>query len=226
MSTILWKIQISCKNNYLFNQEALSLVFRGKFIDHLTRAVGCNNLGFGDGYQLFKNKLYTHKWVVSVREPIKQPEYVLEYLARYTHRTAIANSRIKTLHDGRVTFNTKDRKKNKIVPITVTAVEFIRRFLLHSLPKRFVRIRHYGFLSNRNRKANLNHIRRLLKLPAQLITMAVSLKDMMLKLTGTDITQCPCCKKGRMQLVAEIPMYGGKHPYNFIPTTSHITIYT
>lgn len=136
---------------------------------------------------------------------------------RATHRTAIANSRIKTLHDGRVTFNTKDRKKNKIVPITITAVEFIRRFLLHSLPKRFVRIRHYGFLANRNRKANLNRIRRLLKLPAQLFgEVATSLKDMMLKLTGTDITKCPYCQKGRMQRVAEIPMGGGKHPYDFI----------
>jgi len=208
---------IPCKNNYLFNQEALSLVFRGKFINHLTCAVRSHNLGFSDKYQLFKSKLYTHKWVVSVREPIKQPEHVLEYLARYTHRIAIANSRIKTLHDGRVTFNTKDRKKNKIVPIAVTAVEFIRRFLLHSLPKRFVRIRHYGFLANRNRKANLNRIRRLLKLPSHLFSkIATSLKDMMVKLTSTDITLCPCCKKGKMQLVAEIPMYGGKHPYNFI----------
>lgn len=208
---------IPCKDNYLFNQKALSLVFRGKFVEHLTRAVRCNNLSFGNGYQSFKSKLYTHKWVVSVREPIKQPEHVLEYLARYTHRTAIANSRIKTLHEGRVTFNTKDRKKNKIVPITVTAVEFIRRFLLHSLPKSFVRIRHYGFLANRNRQANLNRIRGFLKLPSQLFgKIPTSLKDMMLKLTGTDITKCPCCKKGRMQRVAEIPICGGKHPYDFI----------
>jgi hypothetical protein len=90
------------------------------------------------------------------------------------------------------------------------------QFLLHSLPKRFVRIRHYGFLANRNRKANLAHIQHLLKLPAQLLKETVSLKDMMLKLTGTDITQCPCCKKGRMQLIAEIPMASGKHPYDFI----------
>jgi len=208
---------IPCNHNYLFNQQALSLVFRGKFIDHLTRAARCNHLNFAGGYQPLKNKLYTHKWVVSVRDPIKQPEHVLEYLARYTHRTAIANSRIKTLHDGTVTFSTKDRKKNQIIPIRVTAVEFIRRFLLHSLPKRFVRIRHYGFLANRNRKANLNRIRRLLKLPAQLFgKIATSLKDMMLKLTGTDITKCPCCQKGRMQRVAEIPMGGGKHPYDFI----------
>ena len=206
---------IPCKKNYLFNQEALSLVFRGKFIDRLTRAVRCGTLCSGQGYQPFKNKLYTHKWVVSVREPIKQPEQVLQYLARYTHRVA-ANSRITAVDDSQVTFNTKDRKKNKIIPITITAVEFIRRFLLHSLPKRFVRIRHYGFLANRNRKANLAHIQHLLSLPAQSLKESVSLKDMMLKLTGTDIMQCPCCKKGRMQLIAEIPMAGGKHPYDFI----------
>jgi hypothetical protein len=207
---------LTCKNNYLFNQQALSLVFRGKFIDHLTRAARCKKLCFGPGYPRFKNRLYDHKWVVSVREPIKKPEQVLQYLARYTHRTAIANSRITAFDDNRVTFNTKDRKQNKIIPISITAVEFIRRFLLHSLPKRFVRIRHYGFLANRNRKTNLAQIRHLLKLPAQLLKKTASLKEMMLKLTGTDITRCPCCKKGRMQLIAEIPMAGGKHPYSFI----------
>lgn len=207
---------LPCKNDYLFNQQALSLVFRGKFIDHLTRAVRCNKIRFSQPYPPFKNKLYTHKWVVSVREPIKKPEQVLQYLARYTHRVAIANSRITALDDHRVTFNTKDRKQNKTIPISITAVEFIRRFLLHSLPKRFVRIRHYGFLANRNRKINLAHIRRLLRLPAQLLKKAASLKEMMRQLTGTDITQCPCCKMGRMKLIAEIPMAGGKHPYSFI----------
>ena len=205
---------IPCKDNYLFNQEALSLVFRGKFIDQLTRTVRCGKLSFGNSYQTFKNKLYTHKWVVSVREPIKQPYHVLEYLARYTHRIAIANSRITSLNDARVTFNTKDRKKNKIVPITITAVEFIRRFLLHSLPKGFVRIRHYGFLANRNRKANIALIRRLLKLPSQFVKMAASLEDMMLKLTGVDITLCPCCKKGKMYLVEEIPKFRARAPNN------------
>ena len=182
-----WNQWIPC-NDYLFNQEALSLVYRGMFIDYMEQALRSGKLKFNARFKQFKKTLYTKNWVVSVREPIKQPEYVLEYLARYTHRIAIANSRIKTLHDGRVTFNTKDRKKNKIVPITVTAVEFIRRFLLHSLPKRFVRIRHYGFLANRNRKANLNRIRRLLKSPPQLFgKTAISLRDMMVKLTGTDI---------------------------------------
>ena len=107
---------LPCKKNYLFNQEALSLVFRGKFIDHLTRAVEQGEISFADGYESFKSQLYTHKWVVSVRKPIKRPYHVLEYIARYTHRVAIANSRIKSLGQGKVTFNTKDRKKDKIVP--------------------------------------------------------------------------------------------------------------
>jgi len=76
--------------------------------------------------------------------------------------------------------------------VTITAVEFIRKFLLHSLPKRFVRIRHYGFLANRNHRANLKLIRKLLKVSVETAKSQSSLKQMMLKLTGTDITICPC----------------------------------
>ena len=149
-----------------------------------------------------------------VRDPVKCPEHVLEYLARYTHRVAIANSRIKSLKDGMVTFTAKDRKKNRIEPVTISAVEFIRRFLLHSLPKGFVRIRHYGFLANRNRRTNLKVIRKLLKLPTQLAKTQASLEEMMLQLTGIDITTCPCCNKGQMQLLAEIPSYRARAPNN------------
>jgi len=207
---------IPCKDAYLFSQQALSLLFRGKFIDLLTRAIRCSKLNLGQGYQQFKHTLYHHKWVVSVREPITQAHHVLEYLARYTHRVAIANSRLVSLEDGRVSFRYKDRKNNRLKETTISAVTFIRRFLLHTLPQGFVRIRHYGFLATRDRTANLNLIRCVLKLPSQLRTMAHCLQKMMLKLTGIDITRCPCCKKGRMQLVAEIPRPNGTHPYNFI----------
>ena len=207
---------IPCKNNYLFNQEALSLVFRGKYIDLLTRAIKMGKLKFNEKYQHLKDKLYTHKWVVSVREPIKQAEQVLEYLARYTHRVAIANSRLVAMDDGMVTFRYKDRKNNRLKQTTISAVEFIRRFLTHTLPKGFVRIRHYGFLANRNRKANLIHIRRLLNLHRQVLKTTASLKDMMLQLTGIDITQCPCCNNGRMLLVAKIPRYRARSPNNLI----------
>jgi hypothetical protein len=203
------------KNDYLFNQQALSRVFRAKFMQRLGHVRKTGALKFtAAAYGNFKNVLYAKNWVVSVRDPVNQPEHVLEYLARYTHRVAIANSRIKTLKDAMVTFTAKDRKKNRIAPITISAVEFIRRFLLHSLPKGFVRIRHYGFLANRNRRANLKVIRKLLKLPSQTAKTQASLEEMMLQLTGTDITTCPCCNKGKMKLLAEIPMYRARAPNN------------
>lgn len=204
------------KEDYLFNQEALSLVFRGKFMDRLKRNISQGKLEGDLPYQQLKGKLYKNKWVVSVREPIKQPQHVLEYIARYTHRVAIANSRITDFKDNMVSFRYKDRKNNVFKKTTIDAVQFIRRFLLHTLPQGFVRIRHYGFLANRNRKANLNFIRGLLQVPSQWLKITHSLREMMLKITGIDITLCPCCKKGRMQPVADIPRHNGKHPHSFI----------
>jgi hypothetical protein len=214
---------ISAKNTYLFNQEALSLVFRGKFIDSLTRTIRRGKLDVGQPYQQFKAPLYKHKWVVSVRKPIKEPQHVLEYLARYTHRVAIANARLTALEDGNVSFRYKDRKNNSLKTATISAVEFIRRFLLHSLPAGFVRIRHYGFLANRNRTANLNSIRRLFHLPSQLLKTSPSLKELMAKLTGIDITRCPCCHKGTMHPVAHIPRHRPQHPHGLIRPPNLLT---
>ena len=195
-----------CKGNYLFNKEALSLVFRGKFMDLVSRACQCENLKFAGGeYKKLKTRLYEKKWIIDVRDPVKRPEHVLEYLARYTHRVAIANSRITAFKDGMVTFKIKNRKKNRTEQVTLTAVEFIRRFLLHSLPKRFVRIRHYGFLANRNRSANLSTIRQLMGLSDPPEKQITSVEEMMRQLTGIDITVCPCCRKGKMRLLFEIP---------------------
>jgi hypothetical protein len=204
---------LSIKNDYLFNEEALSRVFRGKFIERLGRVRKTGALKFtGKAYGNFKNMLYTKNWVVSVRDPVKRPEHVLEYLARYTHRVAIANSRIKKLKNGMVTFTAKDRKKKRTETITITAVEFIRRFLLHSLPRGFVRIRHYGFLANRNRNEYLNTIRDLMGVSAPPEKEVASLEELMLQLTGTDITTCPCCNNGKMQFFAQIPKYRARPP--------------
>ena len=204
---------IECKNDYLFNQHALSLVFRGKFIQRMSQACRSEKIHFSDNcYENLKNTLFNKKWVVSVRDPVKRPEYVLEYLARYTHRVAIANSRIKAFKDGMVTFTAKNRKKNSTELITISAVEFIRRFLLHTLPKGFVKIRHYGFLANRNRTKNLKKIRRLLGLAIPAVKDILPLKEMMQNLTGIDITICPCCNTGKMKLYAEIPKYRARAP--------------
>ena len=203
----------SCKGNYLFNKKALSMVFRGKFMHYMNHARQCEKLTLtGNEYKKLKNTLYAKKWIVDVRDPVKNPEHVLEYLARYTHRVAIANSRIKAIKEDMVTFTAKDRKKNKTEPVTITAVEFIRRFLLHCLPKGFVRIRHYGFLANRNRSANLNTIRRLMGLSLPPTKEMTSLEEMMQKLTGIDITICPCCSNGKMHVFAQIPKYRARPP--------------
>ena len=205
---------VPVKNGYLFNEEALSRVFRGKFMEKMahvrkTGAIKFTIRAYGD----FRSMLYTKNWVVSVREPVKRPERVIDYLARYTHRVAIANSRIKKLENGMVSFTAKNRKKQRIDTITITAVEFIRRFLLHSLPRGFVRIRHYGFLANRNRNENLNSIRReLMGFSVHSEKEVASIEEMILQLTGVDITVCPCCTKGKMQFFAEIPKARARPP--------------
>jgi hypothetical protein len=204
---------IPCKGNYLFNKDALSLVFRGKFMERMSHACQCEKLKFnGNDYKKLKNKLYEKTWIIDVRDPIKSPEHILEYLARYTHRVAIANSRITALKEGKVTFKIKNREKNRKEKVTITAVEFIRRFLLHSLPRGFVRIRHYGFLANRDRSANLKIIRQLMGLSVPAKKERTCVKEMMLQLTGIDLTACPCCNKGKMQLLAEIPKCRARPP--------------
>ena len=208
---------LSVKNDYLFNEEALSRVFRGKFMEHLDHVRKTGAIKFtGRAYGNFKNMLYAKNWVVSVRDPVKRPEHVLQYLARYTHRVAIANSRIKKLEDGMVSFTAKNRKKQRTETITITAVEFIRRFLLHSLPSGFVRIRHYGFLANRNRNENLNTIRNLMGVSSPPEKEVACLEEMMLQLTGTDITTCSCCSKGKMHFFAEIPKCRARPPSHLI----------
>lgn len=204
---------IECKNDYLFNQDALSRVFRGKFMQQMSQACKSEKIKFADNsYKQLKSTLFTKKWVVSVRDPVKHPQYVLEYLARYTHRVAIANSRIKALKDGMVTFSAKNRNKNRTELITISAVEFIRRFLLHSLPKGFVKIRHYGFWANRNRAKNLKSIQLLMGLAATAVKDILPLEEMMQKIAGIDITICPCCNTGKMQFYAQIPQYRARSP--------------
>jgi hypothetical protein len=208
-----------CKNHYLFNEEALGLVFRGKFIESMAEAYQSGTLSFPgiiapyekpEGFSQLKSRLYSNKWVVHVQEPIKRPEYVLEYLGRYTHRVAISNQRIVALKEGMVTFTYRNRNTKQLLQITIQAVEFIRRFLLHILPKGFVRIRHFGFLANRHRSENLARLQSLLGvLPGVHESAQQTLREMMLLITGIDLTICPYCRKGRMRPLADIPQYTG-----------------
>jgi Putative transposase len=152
--------------------EVLKRVFRGKFVAGLRRAFQERELRFyGDQKALRSPKLfralvrslYRQDWVVYAKPPFGGPEYVLHYLARYTHRVAISNHRLISFQDGQVTFRWRDYAHgNKKRKMTLTADEFLRRFLLHVLPKGFVRIRFFGFLANRRRATLLPLCRQLL----------------------------------------------------------------
>jgi predicted Zn-ribbon and HTH transcriptional regulator len=153
----------------------LSRVFRGKFVASLKLAFRQHKLLFPGSlkpladekaFHAFLRPLFRQDWVVYAKKPFGGPEHVLQYLARYTHRVAISNHRIVNLADGKVTFRWKDyAHKNKKRLMTVTAEEFLRRFLLHTLPRGFVRIRFCGFLANRRRRELLPLCRRLLNAP-------------------------------------------------------------
>ena len=218
-----WK---PCMNNYLFNEEAMSIVYRGKFVENMTKAYHSDALSFPgiiapykkpERYSALKSSLYSHKWVVNVQKPIKNPEYVLEYLGRYTHRVAISNQRIVALKEGMVTFNYRNRKTKEIAQSTIEAVEFIRRFLLHILPKRFVRIRQFGFLANRSKTDNLVKLRACISpYIDRREDIGQTLQEMMETLTGIDMTICSNCKEGRMRLYAQIPEYSGLGAKPFI----------
>ena len=217
---------IHCSNDYLFAQSALSRVFRGKFMDYFTQAYENGELTFvgasekldtTSGFNQLKAKLWAKNWVVDIADPINQPENVLEYVGRYTHRVAISNDRLISLKDGKVTFAYKDRETKKMRTTTVEAVEFIRRFLLHVLPKGFMRIRHYGFLANRCKRENLSKCRRFLNVSQQLCEVdKKSVQQLMLELTGVDINRCPKCKKGTMKMLFDLPQGFGQNPFYLI----------
>ena len=152
--------------------EVLQQVFRGKFVDGLEQAFDEKRLNFSGliqhlaeakAFAEFVRKLHRHEWVVYAKPSFGGPEQVLRYLGRYTHRVAISNHRLISFDGDHVAFRWRDYAHgNKKRKMTLSAEEFIRRFLLHVLPKGFVRIRHFGFMANYQRSASLDVCRRLL----------------------------------------------------------------
>jgi len=163
---------ISSHPKFFLPVDVLAKVFRGKFYEALKEAFTQGHLGFHGNlkslgqpktFSSLLRQTFSKKWVVYAKRPFGGPEHALRYLGCYTHRIAISNHRLVSFDDEKVTFRWRDsRHKNKKRLMTLHVHEFLRRFLLHVLPKGFVRIRHFGFLSTRNRSTLLPVCRRLL----------------------------------------------------------------
>jgi Putative transposase/Transposase zinc-binding domain len=194
------------KESFFLPVQVLGSRFRNLFLTYLKEAFREDKLRFhGEmaplanpaAFEVLCRKAKKIKWVVYAKAPFGGPEQVLKYLARYTHRVAISNSRILSIEDGKVTFQWKDYTAgNDTKTMTLDAVEFIRRFLLHILPAGFVRIRQFGFLANRARREKLALCRALLGAPAAPAAPKSAAGDEKAEEKG-----CPVCKTGHMILI-------------------------
>ena len=174
------------RKNFFIPVKVLSRMFRGKFLAFLRQAL----FSFDPG-------LYQKEWVVYCKPPFKDASKCFEYLGRYTHRVAISNHRIVSLINGKVTFSWRDyRDGGKQKYMTVSATEFIRRFMLHILPSGFHKIRHYGILAPRNKSSNISLCKKLTSTVFQHGLSPVSSLVLLRSLFGVDFNRCPCCGIG------------------------------
>ena len=207
---------IASRNSFFLPVEVLSARFRNTFLIYLREAFRKGQLHFHgelaalaqpDAFEALCDHSGKVKWVVYAKAPFGGPEQVLKYLARYTHRVALSNSRLESLENGHVTFHWKDyADQNRTKTMTLDAVEFMRRFLLHVLPRGFVRFRQFGFLANRVRQEKLALCRSLLNAPPPVPnpgTPAASDADS--KDPDPEPHRCPICKLGRLVLTEIIP---------------------
>ena len=205
---------ISCRSRFFLPVRVLARLFRRFFIEALEKAFAAGELQFfatlaplreRDAFRRHLAAVRQVEWVVYAKRPFAGPEQVLDYVARYTNRVAISNNRILDIEDGKVRFRWKDyRNGDQQKTMTLSADEFIRRFLIHVLPGGFQRIRYYGLLGNRHRDAKLARCRELLgmsRLEPVDGKASDDYRDHYEKLTGASLCECPACHRGRMVLL-------------------------
>jgi plasmid rolling circle replication initiator protein Rep len=197
------------KGDYLFNTEALALTFKGKLLWHLKKYFKDGKLQFWDLQQQtqgqyfyhLKETLYAKDWVVYSKKSFMDEQSVFEYLGRYTHKIAISNARIKSVTDKKVSFEYTDRAdgyKKKIR--TLTGVDFIKLFLQHVLPARFMKIRNYGFLSSRNKTNMLEKLHEYFELPQYQKPQRILVAEILELVHGLKVGVCQHCG-GKMHLI-------------------------
>jgi|ERR1041384_3469668 hypothetical protein len=207
-----WK---SSRRKFFIPVKVISKVFRGKFLAHLKEAYADKKLKLEgqnehlqkkDNFKKLLDELYAKPWVVYAKAPFKKPAHLIRYLGRYTHRIAISNDRIKSIDQSGVSFTWKDyRDHNRYKTMKLSGEEFIRRFLLHVLPKGFCKIRYYGIFASRNRKTAWDKCKKFFGYQ----TVRSRLKGLTWKkaleiVCGINVEQCPLCKEGVMVITSII----------------------
>jgi hypothetical protein len=201
-----WK-HIGKGERFLYPVHELSKTFRGKFLDSLKRWLKKKHVL--SGFDPFIQEAWKTKWVVFCEPSMAKAEHVVRYLGQYTHRVAISNQRLLNISDTHVKFIVKDyRDKALKKTASLTGAEFLRRYCMHILPRRFVKIRRYG-IYNHTTKRNLD----LQFKPEEEIDISCTatkpkketVQERLYRLTGFDVYQCPKCKKGKMHVIRELP---------------------
>ena len=207
---------IACRPGFFLPVRVLSRLFRRRFMTQLREAFDRQELHFFNALaELQDARAFARylapasraEWVVYAKPPFGGPKRVLEYLGRYTHRVAIANSRLVDFANGQVAFQWKDyRHESRHKVMRLDAHEFIRRFLLHVLPPGFQRIRHYGLLANRHRANKLAQCRQVLHAPTPArVDEPTDYRERYQQLTGVSLRDCPKCRRGQMICIETIP---------------------
>lgn len=200
---------IAARKKYLFRVQSLAKEFRKRYLTKLEKLYRKNKLSFYGRATRYRDEkqfiqlieqLRDTQWITYAQQPFGGPEQVLEYLGRYTHRVALTNNRVLATDNNSVRFSYRDRSDdNKRKVLAVSGEEFIRRFLLHVLPRGFTKIRYFGFLAHANKNTCIPLIRALIDTTISFTQKLVEgVQEMMLRLTGVDIGCCPKCGQGTM----------------------------
>jgi hypothetical protein len=199
---------IPARPGFLFPVKALAVVFRTRFVDALRHGLGRGEIATPadlDADALIA-ALYAKDWVVYSKRPFAGPRSVLDYLGRYTHRIGITNDRLLDFDGDTVRFRYRDyRDDNKTKVLALDTDEFLRRFLMHVLPRGFTRIRHYGLLASRDKTAKITRCLLLLGRPPPPPSETLSARELMLRITRIDIERCPVCRRGRLVRAQTLP---------------------
>ena len=219
-----WK-HTKSQGKYLYPAKALSSVFRGKFCDYLIDLHNNGELELDvpfDPTRKYLHPFYKNDWVVYAKLPMHNSNQVLEYIARYSHRVAISNHRIKKVDEHEVYFSWLNYKNSQVGVMHLSFYEFLRRFALHILPSGFMKIRHYGIFSSCKKKICLEMIREALNATAPESKKGIPWQELFVLLFGHPHDQCPKCKSGTMQRIASFKPQIRGSPVTGVP--SNLTI--